>query len=108
MNRESERMGLSTIRHRLTVLGIAESFFQSSVLFALTKLRIFELIGEGDKHLDDVADQLDAKPGTLARLLNAGVALDLLESQDGITYRVGPMGRAVLLPAAGRSEEHTS
>jgi len=93
-------MGLSSIRDRLTVLGIAESFFQSSVLFALTKLRIFELIDEGDKHLDALAAQLAAKPDTLARLLNAGVALNLLETQDGITYRVAPLGRSTLVPSA--------
>src|SRR5271167_3801479 len=100
MNRESDRIDLGTIRDRLTVLAIAESFFQSSVLFALTKLRIFELIGEGDRHLDVLAAELEAKPDTLARLLNGGVALNLLETQDGITYRVAPMGRSVMLPSA--------
>lgn len=103
MSRESERMELGTMRDRLTVLRIAESFFQSSVLFALAKLKIFELIGEGDKPLDELASQLGARPATLARLLNAGVVLNLLETQDGNIYRIAPIGRSVLLPSAGEA-----
>ncbi len=98
-----EHINLSAIRDRLTVLGIAESFFQSTVLFALAKLRIFELIGEGEKTLDELADRVGARPDTLARLLNAGVMLNLLETSDGLTYRVASPGRAVLLPSAGEA-----
>ena len=76
MTTDSERINLGAIRDRLTVIGMAESFFQSSVLFALAKLRIFELIGEEDKPLDELARQSGAKPETLARLLNAGVVLE--------------------------------
>ena len=99
----SERIDLAALRDRLAVLGIADSFFQSSVLFALARLRIFELIGESDKPLHELASQLDARPETLARLLNAGVVLNLLESQDGAIYRVAPLARSVLLPSAGQA-----
>ena len=50
MARKPERIDLQAIRDRLTVIGLADSFFQSSVLFALAKLRIFELIGERRRH----------------------------------------------------------
>src|SRR5208283_6171120 len=103
MTRESERINLGTLRDRLTVLGIAEGFFQSSVLFALAKLKIFELIGERDKPLGELAAQVGAKPETLARLLNAGVMLKLLETEDRIVYRVAPTGQSVLLPSAGEA-----
>jgi SAM-dependent methyltransferase len=99
----SERINLGAIRDRLTVIGMAESFFQSSVLFALAKLRIFELIGEADKPLDELARQSGAKPETLARLLNAGVVLNLLETTEGATYRAAPLARSVLLPGAGEA-----
>lgn len=96
-------MQLSTMRARIDVLNLADSFFESSVLFALAKLRIFELIGEGDRSLDDLATRLTARPDTLARLLNAGVVLKLLETQDGFIYRVSPISRSVLLPSAGEA-----
>ena len=98
-----ERIDLTAIRHRTTVLGMAQSFFQSSILFALARLRIFELIGEGDKPLDELARQSGAKPETLARLLNGGVALNLLETTDGVTYRAAPLARSVLLPGPGEA-----
>lgn len=103
MSRGPEHMDLATIRDRLTVLGIAESFFQSSVLFALARLKIFELIGEGDQPLDELARHLGARPETLARLLNAAVALNLLETEDGNVYRVARSARSSLLPSAGEA-----
>lgn len=89
--------------NRIHVLSIAESFFQSSVLFALLKLKIFELIGEENKILDNLAAELNVRPETLARLLNAGVAFKLLSSKDGVSYKVSPEARTVLLPSAGEN-----
>lgn len=88
---------------RIHILSIAEGFFHSSILFALLKLRIFELIGEGSRTLDELARELNAEPDTLARLLNGGVALKLLEPEDGQRYRVSSSSRMVLLPSAGES-----
>lgn len=68
MEVDSERIDLAAIRERITMLRMAQSFFQSNVLFALAKLRIFELIGENDKSLDEIAGQicgvLSGPPGT--------------------------------------------
>jgi SAM-dependent methyltransferase len=88
---------------RIHVLSIAEGFFQSSVLYAMLKLNIFEIIGEGSKLLKDIAEEIKACPDTLARLLNAGVNLDLLESKDGDSYRVSDKSRPILLPLCGDS-----
>ena len=77
-------------RNQLEVLSIAEGFLQSSVLFALLKLRIFESIDGGSKTVQELAMELHAQPETLARLLNAGVVLKLLESNDGVNFRPGP------------------
>ncbi len=89
------------IKSQIEVLTLAEGFFQSSVLFALLRLRIFERLGEGDKSVEALAEELGARADTLARLLNAGVMLKLLETQDGVIYRVPPAYRSVLLPSAG-------
>lgn len=97
----SARTELRTIRDQIGVLGLAEGFLQSRVLFSLLKLRVFELIGEGDMPLEELASQVGAQPGTLARLLNAGVVLKLLETHDGSSYRLTPISLSVLLPSAG-------
>lgn len=80
---------------------MAEGFFQSSVLFALLKLKIFERIDTGSKTLQELAVELGARPETLSRLLSAGVVLKLLESKDGVIFSVAPACRTVLSPSAG-------
>lgn len=87
--------------NQINVLGVAHGFFQSSVLFALLKLKMFERIGEGSRTLQGLADEINAQPETLARLLNAGVVLKLLESKDGNNYKVSSVCRTVLLPSVG-------
>jgi SAM-dependent methyltransferase len=100
MSQEAGHLELRAIRDQISVLNIAEGFFQSRVVFALLRLRVFELISDGDKALDELAAELGARPGTLARLLNAGVVLKLLETRDGFHYRLTPLSRSVLLPSA--------
>ncbi len=94
-------MDLSVLRSRIDILNIADSFFESCVLVALVKLRIFELLGDGEASSDDLAAKVGARSDTLARLLNAGVVLKLLETGDRSTYRLSPASRSVLLPSAG-------
>jgi SAM-dependent methyltransferase len=96
---EAKRTTDHAIRDQVGILNIAEGFFHSSVLFALLKLRIFELIGDRDKSVDELAADLKTSPQTLARLLNAGVALKLLECQSPCKYRLTPMSRSVLVPS---------
>jgi hypothetical protein len=88
-------------RNQIEILSLAEGFFQSSVLFALLKLRIFERISNNSKSLPELASDLNVRQDTFGRLLNAGVVLDLLESEDGFAYRVSSVCRTVLAPSAG-------
>ena len=103
MTQQTPKTDITIIRDQIEVLSIAEGFFQSSILFALLRLEIFEHINDGSKTLYDLAEELGTQPETLARLLNAGVMLKLLKTDDGLTYRVAPACRAVLLPSAGES-----
>jgi SAM-dependent methyltransferase len=89
------------IQDQIAVLSIAEGFFQSSVLFALLRLEIFERIGQGSKTSDELAAELGARSENLSRLLNAGVMLKLLEIENSSSYRVAPACRSVLLPSSG-------
>jgi acyl carrier protein/SAM-dependent methyltransferase len=82
---------------RIKILTLANRFFESDILFSLLRLDIFNLIGEETKTAVDLASEVKSKPDTLARLLNAGVVLGLLESQDGSQYRLSSASRTVLL-----------
>ncbi len=88
-------------REQMEVLSLAEGFFPSSVLFALLKLKIFERIDEGTRTLRELAADLNCRPETLSRLLNAGVVLKMLRTRDGEEFTVAPAYRAVLSPSAG-------
>ena len=103
MTEQVSKSDLEIKKDQLEVLSIAEGFFQSSVLFALMKLKVFECIGEGSKKADEIAAMLDVQSATLARLLNAGVVVKLLESEDGVNYRLASATRSVLLPSAGEN-----
>lgn len=103
MTKQVSKSDLEIKKDQLEVLSIAEGFFQSSVLFALMKLKVFECIGEGDKRVDEIATMLDVQSETLTRLLNAGVVVRLLESEDGVTYQLASASRSVLLPSAGEN-----
>ena len=66
MTQESRTSERAVIRSQLDVLSIAEGFLDSSVLFALVKLRVFEALGEGQRSLDELAAELHAPRDTLA------------------------------------------
>jgi O-methyltransferase involved in polyketide biosynthesis len=92
---------LDTIKDQVFVLSIAEGFFGASVLFALLRLDLFAKIGDGEKTVSDLASAIGAPPVYLHRLLNAGVMLDLLESDDSIGFRLSPRSASVLVPGSG-------
>lgn len=98
MNRQiSERMVKMS---QFEIVNMAQSFIESSILFALFNLGIFEIIGQGDRKISEIADDLHINSETLIRLMNAGVSLDLLETDDCVTYRLTERSRSVLLPSA--------
>lgn len=90
-------------RTQLEFLSIAEGFFESRILFSINKLGIFSLLGEETKSLQDIATAIDARPDTLARLLNAGVALKLLQSTGEGDYRINPVWWPVLVDSESES-----
>jgi 2-hydroxy-4-(methylsulfanyl)butanoate S-methyltransferase len=85
----------------LQVVAAAEGFYQSSVLITLVKLGVIEHIGHGVATAPELADRLGTRPEPVARLLNAGVALNILKSEDGRSFGVTRPYRTMLLPGAG-------
>jgi SAM-dependent methyltransferase len=90
-------------RTQLEFLSIAEGFFESRILFSINKLGIFSLLGEEAKSLQEIAASIDARPDTLARLLNAGVALKLLQSAGDGNYQINPVWWPVLVDSESES-----
>ena len=88
-------------RAQIQVLEVAEGFFQTSVLCTLLKLRIFEMIGDERKSETELARTLGSPVDRLRRLLNAGVALKMLEKSNDNKFVVGRPFAKVLLPSAG-------
>ena len=101
MFHETQISDRSVKKRQIEILSLAEGFFQSSILFALLKLKIFERIDGGSKTLNELAAELDTRPETLSRLLNAGVVLKLLETKDGFNFSIAPVCLSVLSPSAG-------
>lgn len=91
----------SVRKAQLDAISMAHGFFESSILFALIKLGIFQRIDEGKTSLDELADDLGALPETLSRLMNAAVMLGLAESKDGRNFHLNPRYRPVLTPSGG-------
>lgn len=84
------------MRDQLRVLSIAERFFESSILFALLRLRIFERLGDGSRTVQDLGAELAVEPDRLARVLRAGAAVGVLESDEGEHFRAAPEFQRVL------------
>lgn len=103
MRQSGTKSESSLMKSQIHLLSLVEGFFQSHVLFALLRLNIFELLGEGQKTAEELAAAVDARPETLKRLLNAGVMLKLLECKDGSRYEITPAYREHLLPSGGQA-----
>jgi SAM-dependent methyltransferase len=93
---------LKAIEDQVFVLSLAEGHIASSVLFALLRLGVFDLVGDGARTAEDLAGSVGAQVGHLTRLLNAGVVIGLLEPGPG-GYRLTSPARSVLVRSAGDS-----
>ncbi len=71
------------IRKQITVLQIAERFFDSVTLFALFDSGIFKALSSGGKTLDDLQKEIRGSEESLRATLDAAVALKILSLQEG-------------------------
>jgi hypothetical protein len=99
---ETASSGSATlIKNQIRILELAQGFFESDILFALLKLRVFERLDNAAKTSEQLAAEVGCRADYLARLLNGGRALRLLESEDGSRWRLAPIAQSVLAPSAG-------
>ena len=77
-NMESKKMGLGYL------LDLATGHYKSKVLFVATNLKIFTILSKQPKTLIEIAEELNIKMRPASMLINACVALGLLEKKDGV------------------------
>jgi SAM-dependent methyltransferase len=71
-------------------------YWRSQVLFAATRLGVFDALAAGSRTAGEVASRCAAAPEHMARLLNACVALQLVERDEG-GYHNAPLAERFLV-----------
>jgi demethylspheroidene O-methyltransferase len=78
-------------RRAKALFDLVAGFVYSQVLFACVKLKLFEILNEKPHSLQALALRLKLSPDAAQRLLNAAIALRLVE-QRGDAYALGSLG----------------
>ena len=84
-----------TRRRAKQVFDMMAGFVYSQVLLACVRLRIFELVNESPRTLDELAQKCQVPASALQRLINSAVALKLLALRGQGRYGLGPLGAPV-------------
>ena len=84
-----------TRRRAQQVFDVMAGFVYSQVLLACVRLRIFELVNESPRTLDELAQICQVPASALQRLINSAVALKLLSLRGQGRYGLGPLGAPV-------------
>jgi demethylspheroidene O-methyltransferase len=87
-------------RHARELFDLVSGFVYSQVLLACVQLRIFEILAEGPQALAQLAPRLGLSGEAARRLLDAAVALRLLEHRSGQRYGLGELGAPMVGNAA--------
>ncbi len=89
------------------LFDLCAGFVYSQVLVACVRLDLFALLRAGPRRLPDLAARLGLDQAAARRLLDAAAALALLKRAGPDQYRLGPLGRAVLVdPGIAAMVEH--
>jgi demethylspheroidene O-methyltransferase len=83
-------------RRAKALFDLSAGFVYSQVLAACVKLRLFEILSEGPKSLDHLAERLSLSRDAAARLLDAAMALRLVERRRNGRFGLGALGAATL------------
>lgn len=96
VKRREPAAGASERDQRLALMQLTLGYWRSQVLFAAARLGVFDALAAGARTAADVAARCGAAPGHMGRLLNACVAVQLLQrEEDG--YRNTPLAERFLV-----------
>lgn len=76
-------------------------FHVSQAIHAAAELGLADLLADGDRTADDLAEACGADPPTLYRLLRALASLGVLEEADGRRFSLTPLGEALRTDVEG-------
>ncbi len=82
-------------RRANALFDLCAGFVYSQVLLACVRLDVFERLGEGPQHVTLLARDFGLDVDAATRLLDAAVALDLLERRGAGRYGLGELGAAL-------------
>lgn len=82
------------------LFDLVAGFVYSQVLLACVRLRLFDRLHDAPQDASDLAAQLDMEPHAVARLLQAGCALQLLQRFSDGRYGLGVLGAPMVGNAA--------
>lgn len=83
-------------RQARALFDLCAGFVYAQVLAACVQLKLFEILAEGPRSAAELARDLRLEADAAARLLEAAVALRLLERRGGGRYGLGMLGAASL------------
>jgi demethylspheroidene O-methyltransferase len=83
-------------RRARALFDLCAGFVYSQVLAACVKLRLFDILSDGPQTLERLSVRLSLSVDATARLLDAAVALRLVERRRGGRFGLGPLGAAIL------------
>jgi demethylspheroidene O-methyltransferase len=83
-------------RRARELFDIVAGFVYSQILFACVRLKLFEILAEGPKTADELAQRMGLPLDGAMRLLRAGVSLRLLTVCGDRRYALGELGAAML------------
>jgi demethylspheroidene O-methyltransferase len=95
--------GWITRRRARQVFDVMAGFVYSQVLLACVRLRIFELVSESPRSLDELAQKCQVPSPALQRLIDSAVALRLLSLRGQGRYGLGALGAPVAAHAGIRA-----
>jgi demethylspheroidene O-methyltransferase len=82
-------------RRARALFDLVAGFVYSQTLLACVRLRLFDHLAEGPQTAAALAHRMALSPAAAATLLDAAVALQLVELRDGDRYGLGPLGGAL-------------
>ena len=77
-----QTVSLPDIQKQVSILAIAERFFDSVVLFALFENRVFHELASGPKTFVEIREAIGGDPRALRATLDSAVALKLLSLEN--------------------------
>ena len=74
------------------LFDLCAGFVYTQVLYACVQLRVFEILAEGPQDIEELSPKLSLTQDKAQKLLDAAVALELLEARGIGCYGLGPQG----------------